>query len=337
MTPLTALLTGLTIGGLTCLAIQGGLLFGLLARRQEGEETLTGWRRLVAPVSAFLVAKLVIYTLLGFSLGWLGDKIQLSTTVRLWLQTFAGVFMVVAGIRLIFPHWLPWLQLNPPASVRRLIRQHSKSQALVAPATLGLLTVLLPCGTTQAMELAAIAIGSPWQGAAILLAFTLGTAPLFLVVGVLAKGTEVLQVRLRYAAAALVVGLGLYTLNTVLVLIDSPYAAQRQIAAFQRVFLGAGVEANAASAPAAASQTITVFPTSYRPNVIAVPAAQPVQLALLTNGNYGCTSIFRIPKLRIEQILPPTGTTTIVATFPSPGQYIFSCGMGMFRGTINAV
>lgn len=335
MTPLIAFVTGLSTGGLTCLAVQGGLLFGLLVRKGEDGENLPGWQRLLLPVGAFLVTKVVVHTLLGFGLGWLGGKVQLSGTVLLWLQLFAGLVMVAAGIRIFFPSWLPWLQVTPPASVRRFIRRSAKSQAMVAPAALGVLTLLIPCGTTQAMEVAAIATGSPAQAATIMLAFTLGTAPLFIIVGLLAKGVNVFQTKLRYIAAALVVGLGFYAINGVLVANDSPYAFQRQVAAFQRVFLGG--ETVEAGVVADAAPTIEVLNAGYDPENVVVLAGRPVSLKLKTDGVVSCTSTFRIPKLNIKRTLPRTGEVIVQATFPTPGRYTFSCGMGMFSGTIDAV
>lgn len=336
MSPFTAFLTGLSTGGLTCLAIQGGLLLGLLARREGADEKLSRWQRLLLPVSAFLLAKLVIHTLLGFGLGWLGESIQLSTTTRIWLQTLAGVFMIIAGIRLIVPHWLPWLNINAPAALRRLVRKGAKSQALVAPAILGLLTVFIPCGTTQAMEIAAIATASAWQGASIMFAFVLGTAPLFFLVGMLAKGSTLLQRRLTYATSAIVIALGLYTLNGVLILTGSPYEFQNVIRSAQIALTGnPGVIAQARAADD--SPVINVYPTGYDPDVVTVPAGRAVTLNLAAQGRLGCTSIFRIPKLKIEKQLTPGSTTRVAVTFPSAGSYTFSCGMGMFRGTINAV
>lgn len=334
MTPLTALLTGLTTGGLTCMAVQGGLLFGVLARQEEDHPSGRHWSRLLLPVAAFLIAKITAYTILGLGLGWLGNKVALTTTAKLWLQTFASLFMIVAGIRLIVPHWLPWLSFNPPASVRRLVRRSAKSQMLVAPAVLGLLTILIPCGTTQAMEVAAIATGRAAQAAGIMFGFTLGTAPLFLLVGVLAKGTTIFQSRLRYAAAALVVGLGLFSFNSVLTSLDSPYSVQNEARAFRTAFGANGGEPSGTAADTMAE--INVMGNGYSPNEVTVKAGTPVSLALKTKGGLGCTSVFRIPKLNIEQNLPQEGTTLVTATF-EPGQYTFTCGMGMFRGTITAV
>lgn len=340
MPPITAFITGLTTGGLTCLAVQGGLLIGLLARRQQQESKefpLHRWQLLLLPVAAFLVAKLLSHTLLGAGLGWLGDRLQISTAVRLWLQLAAGLFMLVAGIRLVAPGFLPWLTVTPPAALRRLVRRSAKSETLVAPAVLGFLTIFIPCGTTQAMELAAVATGSVWQGASIMFAFVLGTAPLFFTVGLLAKGTALFQNRLKYAAAALVFSLGLYTLNGILVATDSPYEFKNAVAAVGQGLRG---ETAVASAPRGSSSTsvkIAVLPTGYSPNEVTVPAGRPVTLAFRGQGSLGCTSILRIPKLNIERNIQRDSVTQVSTTFPKPGRYAFTCGMGMFRGTINAV
>lgn len=337
MTPLTALITGLTTGGLTCMAVQGGLLLGLLAQQQsEREEHQRHWSQLLLPVAAFLIAKITIYTLLGLGLGTIGDKLQLSSAVSVWLQSIAGVFILVTGIRIVAPRWLPWLAITPPASVRRFIRRQTKNDSWVAPAFLGVLTVLIPCGTTIAMEAAAVATGSAVKGAGILLAFTLGTAPLFFLVGLLAKGTQFAQRKLAWITAAIVISLGVYTVNGALVMIDSPYTIQNEAEALAWAFSG-GVNNEQTSAAAAATVKIEVRGTGYQPNDVTVPAGQPVTINLAAIGQLGCTSIFRIPKLKIEETLASNSTTPIVATFPNPGRYTFSCGMGMYTGTINAV
>lgn len=336
MNPLTAFLTGLSTGGLTCLAVQGGLLLGLLALRQQDDQALSRWQRLILPVTAFLLAKLLIHTLLGFGLGSLGEKIQLTTQARIWLQSFSALFMVVTGIRLLKPSWLPWFQLTPPASLRRLVRRSAKSQALLAPAMLGLLTILIPCGTTQAMEIAAITTGSAWQGASIMFAFVLGTAPLFFLVGLLAKGSTLLQRRLTYITATIVVVLGLYTFNGVLVATGSIYSFQSERAAWQRAFGGAGQDTQTAGT-AETSPVIEVTSIGYTPTSVVVPAGEQVLLNLVAKGQLGCTSIFRIPQLGIQEQLASKSTTVVRATFPQPGTYTFTCGMGMFSGTINAV
>ncbi len=290
---------------------------------------------MLLPVAAFLIAKITAYTILGFGLGTIGAKIQLSSAVSVWLQSIAGVFILITGIRIIFPRWLPWLAITPPAGIRRFIRRQTKNDSWVAPAFLGLLTLLIPCGTTIAMEAAAVATGSAVKGASILFAFTLGTAPLFFLVGVMAKGATFIQRKLVWATAAIIIVLGTYTVNGALVMIDSPYTVQNEVKALAWVLRGG--ESRASTAAATTTATIEVRGTGYVPNAITVVAGQPVTINLAAIGRLGCTGIFRIPKLKIEKTLTPDTTTPIVATFPNPGKYTFSCGMGMYSGTIDAI
>lgn len=333
MSPIAAFLTGLTTGGLTCLAVQGGLLLGLLAKKDDAgrADKLTAWQRLVLPVTGFVVAKVVIYTVFGLLLGMIGSRLELSAGARAWIQGAAAVFMILTGFRILWPHFLPWLTIAPPASVRRMVRRSAKSQAIAAPALLGLLTVFIPCGTTIALEATALATGSALQAASILFAFTLGTAPLFFVVGVLAKGTTFFQARLKYATALLVVGIGVTSFNAVLTMIDSPFAFRNQLAAWRTLFSNSSEVTAAETNP-----VINVYPNGYSPANVSVPAGTSVTLQLKVPGSLSCTSIFRIPKLGIQRQLLPKSSTTITTTFPKPGSYLFTCGMGMYSGTITA-
>lgn len=330
MTPLAAFITGLTTGGLTCLAVQGGLLLGLLAQREKNGEKRR-WQQLIAPVGAFLIAKTIAYIILGLGLGLLGSKLQISPTVQHWLQAIAALFIIIAGIRLFFPSWLPWLTFQPPYAIRRLVRQSATIDTWFAPAVLGFLTILIPCGTTQAMEIAAVATGSAAQAAAIMGAFVIGTAPLFFIIGILAKGTVLAQRKLTAVAALIVIGLGLYSMNGVLVAIDSPYSFQNEMTSIRGLIGGGPAEQTASAAV-----TIKVMGSGYSPNRLTVPAGQPVQLTLQPQGSLGCTSVFLIPKINLQEDLLD-GTKKVTATFPTPGEYRFTCGMGMYSGVIEAI
>ncbi len=320
------------------MAVQGGLLLGLLAQQREAEvSTPKRWWGLLLPVSAFLIAKITTYTILGFGLGAIGSKLQLTSAVSVWLQTVAGIIILMTGIRIVFPSWFPWLAMTPPANVRRFIRRQTKNDSWVAPAFLGVLAVLIPCGTTIAMETAAVATGNALQGASILFAFTLGTVPLFFLVGILAKGTAVVQRKLVWATAAIVIGLGIYTLNGALVMVDSPYTAQNEIRSLRLLLSSMGTAKNDKHEIGATQVNIEVRGTGYFPNAVTVQSGVPITFDLAAKGSLGCASIFRIPKLKIERTLQTETTSQIVATFPSPGQYTFSCGMGMYTGTITAV
>ncbi|MDO8504740.1 MAG: sulfite exporter TauE/SafE family protein, partial [Candidatus Liptonbacteria bacterium] len=96
--------TGLLTGGLSCLAVQGGLLATAMAQ-EEGEqlenraertrgEPVEPKRPSAMPIIYFLGAKLIAYTILGFLLGLLGSAIQLSITAQIVLQFAVEIFML---------------------------------------------------------------------------------------------------------------------------------------------------------------------------------------------------------------------------------------------------
>ncbi len=58
---------------------------------------------------------------------------------------------------------------------------------------------------------------------------------------------------------------------------------------------------------------------------------------MVTGQQVGCTSAFTIPSLRVEQALPRNGEATFDIPTDKPGQVRFTCGMGMYSGTIEVV
>lgn len=178
-------LTGLITGGLTCLAVQGGLLASTIAQREEDklkDETKRSGNAL--PILSFLGAKLIAYTILGFLLGWFGSFIQLSLGTRVIMQIAVAIFMLGTAFNLLNVHPVfRYFIIQPPKFLTRLLRNQAKSKDFFAPALLGAFTVFIPCGTTQAIMALAIASGNPWLGAAIMFTFTFGTSPVFFTLG----------------------------------------------------------------------------------------------------------------------------------------------------------
>lgn len=221
--------TGLTVGGLTCLAVQGGLLASVIAAR-EGEEVEkhVNKRSPFLPTLAFLSAKLVTYTALGFLLGAFGGAIGINQTVQIVMQFVAGVYMVAVALNLLNIHPIfRYTVIQPPKFLTRRVRNQSKSKEFFAPAFLGAMTIFIPCGTTLAMEALAISSANPLIGAAIMAAFVLGTTPLFFGIGWI---TSVLgdnfRVRFLKIAAVAVIYLGVTSINGALIAIGFPVNSQ---------------------------------------------------------------------------------------------------------------
>lgn len=348
--------TGLVAGGASCAAIQGGLLAGLVARRRPvssaplGEDDPGGAadaRRQPArledaiPVGGFLAGKLVSHTILGAGLGLLGDAVQVGFRTRAFMQILAGVLMLAMAAHLLGFKGFARLVPEPPQRWSRLVRRNARSTSAGAPALLGLASVLIPCGVTLSVEFLAIASGSAVTGAAIMAAFVLGTAPLFAVLGYAARrSATMLRGQLANVAAVAVVVAGVLSINAGLVLSGSSTTLATMWASVgdRRAAdpAPAAVAATAASEDGVQRIVVTVSDTSYSPAVVRVKAGVPTQVTFRTNGTQGCTRSLVVPSLRVGRRLPATGDTTIDLGQLAAGRLRYTCGMGMYSGTIEA-
>jgi hypothetical protein len=79
---------------------------------------------------------------------------------------------------------------------------------------------------------------------------------------------------------------------------------------------------------------ITVSSDGYSPSRIEVKAGKPLKLAFYRADADNCGDTVVFPKLKIEAKLP-AGKTTIVEVVPQEqGELAFTCGMGMFKGSL---
>lgn len=369
-------LTGLTTGGLSCLAVQGGLLANVIANqadddtlpakpktepelsnmskralinyyenhRDEPRTTPSLHRDLTLSIILFLSAKVVAYTLLGAGLGWLGTMIQLTPVGRGVLLLVIALFMVCTALRLLNVHPIfNIFQLQPPKSVRKWIRSWSKNsrEDFATPLFLGTLTVLIPCGITQAMMAVAIGTGSPVAGAVTMLAFTLGTTPLFFFLAYFATrlGENLNRYFARVVAVLLII-FALYSLESGLNLVGSPVslAAYKQWQKSDEQ-IPSTTTTTPAETPQQTQQVeqvlkIDVNDDGYEPRVLKAKANTPTKLALTTNNTNSCSRAFVIPSLRIQKVLDETGTEEITIPPQPKGKLRYSCSMGMYTGQI---
>jgi sulfite exporter TauE/SafE len=336
-------ITGLTAGGLSCLAVQGGLLTAIIANQKEEEfdkNKPTGRNLDWLPVTMFLAAKLVIHVLFGFLLGALGSVLSLSLGLRLTFQIFTALFMIATAMNLLNVHPIfRYLAFQPPRFLQRLVHNSSKSRALYAPALLGLLSVFIPCGVTQAMEVLAISSGHPLTGGLIMFFFVLGTAPLFAIIGVAtAKLSDALRGRFFKFVSVVLILMALYSVNGVLQVLDAPITLQKASAAVTGLFQ----KNKTAQAPLINTEkfqavTIQVSNSGYSPRQFTVRAGQPVVMTVATDNVYSCASSFTFREFKIFTQLEPTDSKTFRFTPTKKGTFTFACSMGMYTGTMKVI
>jgi len=357
----TIFLTGLTTGGLSCLAMQGGLLASTIANQKDEELDLakknSSSKRKIKqisntaptsfdqldwlPVGMFLIGKLISHTLFGFFLGFLGSTLELSLTAKLVFQSVAAFFMFATAMNLLQVHpMFRYVVIQPPKFFTRLVRNSTKSTAVFTPFLIGFLTLLIPCGVTQSMEVLAMTSGNPLLGAGILFVFVLGTSPLFGILGVgVAKLSEVWNKTFMQVAALSLIVLSLSSINGILVVVDAPITLQKIKV---KVFDPAGVvytESGTSAQVVGGEQTLVlnVLNSGYSPNKLQVKAGVPVKLTLQTKDAYTCASDFVFPEFNLRARLGPNDQQTLSFTPKKPGQYTFSCSMGMYTGVLEVI
>lgn len=314
---LFAFITGLTTGGISCFAVQGGLLASALTEENKKKSTII-----------FLGAKLFGYTLLGFLLGFLGSSLNISPKVQGWFQIIIGIFMIATAGRLLDIHPIfRYFVIQPPKFILRLMRNQAQAKSFFTPAFLGLLTILIPCGVTQAMMLYAIGTSNPFWGAGILFAFVLGTTPVFFLIGI-ASGELFKKRAFNYAAALFILAIGLISINSGQVLRGSVHTFQN----YYYVIFGANQTQKVGNVV-----NIKVANNGYKADVNTLKLGVPVKIILDTSNVTSCARAFTIPELNFSKILPGTGTTEIEITPTKLGKLTYTCSMGMYSGSFNVV
>lgn len=325
-------ITGLFAGGLTCLAVQGGLLASSIAQ-QEGERLAKKAKQTghALPILAFLTTRLFAYTFLGFLLGALGAFFQFSLTLQIILQIAVSIFMIGTALNLLQVHPIfRYFVIQPPRALTRLVKNQSKSKTLFGPALLGAFTVLIPCGATQAMMALAVASGSPYLGAIIMFVFILGTSPLFFVLGYTAtRLSGSFQKGFNSIAAIIIIGIALFNIVSALQLTGGMYTLANMFTTPTKSVSQTQI-----------NQKITVLFTPFgyklQPENPTVLAGSNVTMDLVNNEAKGCIQAFTIPAVGIQKIIPPGTSETIQFKVPNQkGQLTVMCSMAMFKAYIN--
>jgi sulfite exporter TauE/SafE len=143
---------------------------------------------------------------------------MLDQSVFTVLFGVAAVTMITLGLNLlgILPSWG-----GGRKKVTGISNRWAGLGSVGGGALLGFATFFLPCGFTQTVQFQALAAGGFWNGAVLMLAFAAGTLPVLLAVSVAVRvglGGRSRTILLA-ASGVVVLGLGLFQLQSVLVLL----------------------------------------------------------------------------------------------------------------------
>ena len=211
------------LGAVHCLAMCGGFLAAVVARDgARAVAPLLPLRTIARRQLAYHAGRVATYALLGAAFGAAGAAALKSAdllSLQRALYVAANIFLVLLALSLATgAPGVAWLQRAGArvfGIVLPAIRPLLQQPGAIGRIALGLIWGLVPCALVYSVLPLALFAGGTWEGAAVMLAFGLGTVPNLIGTGVLLGHARPLVERksLRYVAAAVLIAfafVGLY-------------------------------------------------------------------------------------------------------------------------------
>jgi sulfite exporter TauE/SafE/copper chaperone CopZ len=166
-----AFLVGVVASLSSCLAVVGGLVLSVSAAYSKAGERF--W-----PQAAFHTSRIAAFFLLGGLVGAAGSVLAPGPTGSAILGVVVALAMAALGLNLldVFP-WARRFEVHVPRRLAAGATRAGGRAGFLAPAVLGAVTFVLPCGFTQSMQVYALSTGTFFGGATAMVAFALGTLP----------------------------------------------------------------------------------------------------------------------------------------------------------------
>lgn len=316
---LTVLFLGLVASISTCMATSGALFLSTIGKKTNN----------LKQAIYFSLGRIISYGFFGFIAGLVGSVIITNFKFGSGLTLLAAVFMILLGLDMLkilsFASIIPF---GVSSNVFRKLENSLIKDPHKSAFFLGMITYFLPCGFTQATQVYALGLASPWQSALTMAVFALGTAPAILFIGSLRGLLK--STFYQYFMKAVAVG----------VLILGVYYASNFFAIYGIGFSNKSNESNKTNESNVVNGkqiiNMDVISSGYSPNYFTVKKGIPVKWIINGKNVFGCQGYFVVPTLNISKALNE-GENIIEFTPKESGTINFSCGMGMYRGRIEVI
>jgi len=313
---LTVLFLGLVASISTCMATSGALFLSTVGNKTNN----------LKQAIYFSLGRIISYGFFGFIAGLVGSVIITNLKFGTGLTLLAAIFMVLLGLDMLkilsFASIIPF---GVSSNVFRKLEHSLIKDPHKSAFFLGIITYFLPCGFTQATQVYALGLASPWQSALTMAVFALGTAPAILFIGSL-RGllkSTFYQYFMKTVAVGVLI-LGIYYASNFL----SIYGIN---IGFNQNVTGTGTNATIENGKQIIN--MDVISGGYSPNQFTIKKGIPVRWVINGRNVFGCQGYFVVPILNISKALNE-GENIIEFTPTETGFINFSCGMGMYRGRI---
>ena len=315
----TVLFLGLVASISTCMATSGALFLSTIGNKTNN----------LKQAIYFSLGRIISYGFFGFIAGAIGSIIITNLKFGTGLTLLAAVFMILLGLDMLkIVSFATIIPFGATSNIFRKLEHVLIKDPHRSAFFLGAITYFLPCGFTQATQVYALGLASPWQSALTMAVFAIGTAPAIIFIGSL-RGflkSNFYQYFMKTVAVGVLI-LGLYYASNFL----SIYGINFGFNNFNK-----GIYSDVKIENGKQIINMDVISGGYSPNYFSVKKGIPVKWIVNGKNVFGCQGYFVVPTLNISKALNE-GENIIEFTPTETGFINFSCGMGMYRGRIEII
>lgn len=309
---------GLVASVSSCMATSGAVFLSTIGRLNTNKM----W-----PAIAFNIGRVGAYSLFGFLLGWVGQKVSVNYQNAVFLNVFVSVIMVFIALDMLGIISLSSFFPNKRFTrffwkIEQLFAKQPKKTALL----LGALTYYLPCGFSQTVQVFALGTADPWYSALLMGVFALGTVPALMALSFTSfftKTTWYPWFMKVVSVIIILVSVG-YIINTIRLYADiGNFGVEGYTKEEGRVSFEDGYQI----------VKMDVLSDGYHPNTFQLQKNIPVRWIVNGINVYGCQGFLNVPKLGIAQALK-TGDNVFEFTPTKTETIGFSCSTNARQGVL---
>ncbi len=327
----------------SCSAVVGGIILSLSKNfsTKDSDQKFILLNNLM-----FQIGRLFGYASVGAVLGLIGDVFSMFNKIFPLIIILTSIYMIYNGLNSI------GIKLTRKFKIFRILPKLRFNQITNRSSfTLGALTVFIPCGFTLTVQSIALLTGDPIKGALAMFLFALGTSPILFALGTSKNIFEKFNLGdvFSFISGLLLIFFGIFNINSQLNVLGLT-SIDDIIQNIRSINLNSLQDSNNLSTNANSSISLAPIENGkqilrmnasaygYSPNYFTVQTNIPILWEIKDNGFSGCTNAIIARDLFNGTLsLIRNGTTTKGFTIEKPGKYKFSCWMGMYTGTIEAI
>ena len=320
---------GIVAGVSSCAALIGGLLLSMTKQWNELYIDKESKLEKSQPHFMFHSGRILAFAIFGGLLGFVGQAISFNNSTFFAILTiFVSIIMFILAMQMLGVEWAQRFKFSAPKSMTRFVSDESNFKGKYMPFALGAFTFFLPCGFTLIAQTVALASGTYFHGALIMLLFALGTFPTLLGIsysGLAFNSKPHLTAKFNLVAGLVIVFFVMYNINGQLNVLGFPSLSDFSLNRSAPVEETVELNTDGKQVLQVTAKGFEYIPVSS----MTIKAGEPTTLIVDNQGIQGCGSFMAANGLINNFVALDRGINKIDLGSPSKGTYKLTCSMGM--------